>query len=312
MRRMLRLGVLVSILLALPVCAARAQEPGPQACGQQVGSADYGALRVGAIVVPQRHRYVGNDANWDPRQGRFLGRVARVTRLSGVDASGCPGVRLDVDGGRFFWRARDLAIGAEPPRELEPLAGALPDACGQAAYGPLEVGTEVVLGRHRPIGGDANWTGPMSAYVGRRARVVELAGLDESGCPGVRVDADRGEFFWRVRDLELAGAPAPPGLAGAHGRSAEELPAGERAAQACGQTDLSADYGSVTVGSEVVLGRHRPVDGDDNWVEHMDAYVGRRARVMELIGVDDQGCPLLRVDVDQGDWCWRLRDVRLP
>ena len=310
---MVRLGVLlVSIFVAAP---ALAQEPGPQPCGQDAAHADYGALSVGAVVVPQRHRYVGGDPNWDARQGRFLGRVARVARLSGVDASGCPGVRLDVDGGRFFWRARDLSVGAERPRrELAASASELPDACGREAYGPLRVGSQVVLGQHRPVDGATNFTRSMRGYIDRRARVVELAGLDDRGCPGVRVDVDAGRFFWRVRDLRLAGASYPRGMASAHGRPTgwSQVEADSRVEQACGQTDENAQYGAVRVGTEVMIGRHREVDGEDNWVEQMAPYVGRRARVLELVGVDDQGCPLLRVDVDQGDWYWRLRDVRLP
>lgn len=305
----------VSILVALPALG-RAQEPGPQACGQDAAHADYGAVSVGAVVVPQRHRFVGGDPNWDPRQGRFLGRVARVVRRSGVDAAGCPGVRLDVDGGRFFWRVRDLSIGADPPRRaLAVSASELPQACGRAVYGPLRVGSQVVLGRHRPVDGATNFTRPMHGYIDRTARVVELAGLDDRGCPGVRVDIDSGRFFWRVRDLRLAGTHYPPGIASVHGRPPRDaaVAAGDwRVTQACGMTDDNAQYGDIGVGSEVVIGRHRPVDGEDNWVEPMDFYVGRRARVMELIGVDEQGCPLLRVDVDQGDWYWRLRDVRLP
>lgn len=316
MAAMVRLLVLFVSIFALPALA-RAQEPGPQPCGQDAAHADYGAVTVGAVVVPQRHRYVGGDPNWDPRQARFLGRIARVVRRSGVDASGCPGVRLDVDGGRFFWRARDLSIGAGRPRtEIEASASELPDACGRAVYGPLRVGSVVVLGRHRPVDGATNFTRSMQGYIDQSARVVELAGLDDRGCPGVRVDVDGGRFFWRVRDLRLAGARFPRGMASAHGRPAREIvalaEADSRVAQACGQTDATAQYGAVAVGTEVVIGRHRPVDGEDNWVEQMNPYVGRRARVMELVGVDDQGCPLLRVDVDQGDWYWRLRDVRLP
>jgi hypothetical protein len=317
MPAMVRLVVSFGLLLAMPALGS-AQEPGPQPCGQDAAHADYGAVTAGAVVVPQRHRYVGGDPNWDARQGRFLGRVARVVRLSGVDASGCPGVRLDVDDGRFFWRARDLSVGAERPRrELAASAGELPEACGRAIYGPLRVGSRVVLGQHRPIDGATNFTRSMRAYVGRPARIVELAGIDDHGCPGVRVDVDSGRFFWRVRDLRLPEGRFAQGMASAHGRAArDERPALAEAdpqvAQACGQTDANAQYGVVAVGSEVVIGRHRPVDGEDNWVEQMDPYVGRRARVMELVGVDDQGCPLLRVDVDQGDWYWRLRDVRLP
>lgn len=319
---------LASLLLALWVLGAstavHAQDMAPQACGQSEADADYGTLRVGSIVVPQRHRFVGGDPNWDERMARFIGRVARVTQLSGVDARGCPGVRLDIDGGRFFWRTRDLNVGAERPSRIVESGDDLPQACARtdenATFGPLRVGTAVVLGRHRAVDGDDNWVPAMRAFVGRVARVTQLVGTDDRGCAGVHVDVDGGQWFWRVRDLRLAeegeneSVAIAPGLAAEHGRPAPSTPADNdpRIVQACGQDDARADYGTVTVGTEVVLGRHRPVDGVDNWVEPMDAYVGRRARVVELIGVDEQGCPLLRVDVDHGDWYWRLRDVQLP
>ena len=58
-------------------------------------------------------------------------------------------------------------------------------------------------------------------------------------------------------------------------------------------------------------GTHRAVDGENNWVVEMEPFVGRVAVVQERIGVDDQGCPLVAVDVDQGDFYWRVRDLRL-
>lgn len=320
-------GFLLAIVLALAPAGALAQEVAPEACGQDAARADYGSIRVGSVVVPQRHRFVGGDPNWDERMGRFLGRVARVTRLSGVDERGCPGVRLDVDEGRFFWRIRDVNVGAERPRRVLATmrADRVPETCGQvdasARYGPVHVGSVVVLGRHRPVAGDPNWTDPMTAYVGRTARVTELAGTDERGCPGVHVDADAGEWFWRLRDLRMADEEQRTyarGMASDHGRAssgAEPAPSEQvdaRVPQACGLTDATARFDPITVGTEVVLGRHRTVEGDDNWTPEMDPYVGRRARVTELVGVDDQGCLLIRVDLDRGDWFWRLRDVRLP
>lgn len=305
---------------------AAAQNEGPQPCGQETETADYGPLEVGAIVVPQRHRFVGGDPNWDPRMGRYLGRVARVTRLSGVDERGCPGVRVDIDGGRWFWRVRDLNLGAERPT-LEPRGrrgAGVPQRCGltdeTAIYGRLSVGAEVVLGRHRPVGDDDNWHADMAPFVGRTGRVVRLAGVDNAGCPGVNVDLDGAEWFWRVRDLRTTsgdGEPVAyrPGLASDHGRpeAASEAPPepDARLPQACGLTDQTVDWGPVAVGTRVVLGTHRAVDGENNWVVEMEPFVGRVAVVQERIGVDDQGCPLVAVDVDQGDFYWRVRDLRL-
>lgn len=166
----------------------------------------------------------------------------------------------------------------------------------------------------------------MSAFVGRTAMIVEQAGVDDRGCPGVHVDADGRQWFWRVRDLTPSDASGEavsyrPGLGSDHGRPAsmdapEEAAVEERAdarvPQACGQTDETADYGPVDVGTEVVLGRHRAVDGEPNWTGEMEPFVGRAGRVLERVGVDEQGCPLIRVDVDDGNWYWRLRDAQLP
>lgn len=314
-------------MLAILVWAspALAQREGAQPCDQEPETADYGALEVGSVVVPQRHRFVGGDPNWDDRMARFLGRVARVTRLSGVDESGCPGVRLDVDGGRWFWRVRDLNVGAgtpmRPPRQR--IRAELPQRCGYsettATYGAVRTGSEVVLGRHRPIEGDDNWSQDMAAFVGRTARVVELAGVDEVGCPGVHVDADGRQWFWRVRDLRLADGDSPvayrPGLASDHGRPEPVVPsdadADARIPQQCGMSDDNVDWGPLRVGTPVVLGRHRPFGGETNWVDEMDAFVGQSAHIAELVGVDEQGCGLVHVDVDSGDWYWRARDLRL-
>jgi hypothetical protein len=82
--------------------------------------------------------------------------------------------------------------------------------------------------------------------------------------------------------------------------------------QACGQTEDNADYGPVAVGTSVILGEHREFQGDANWAEDMAAFVGREAVVTRLSGVDPSGCPGVRVDIDNGEWFWRLRDLTLP
>lgn len=90
------------------------------------------------------------------------------------------------------------------------------------------------------------------------------------------------------------------------------LPAEWLLPQGCGMTGDNADYGAVGVGTVVILGRHRDVEGVDNWVEKMDAYVGQQATVTERSGVDRQGCPGVRVDADGGRYFWRVRDLALP
>ena len=51
---------------------------------------------------------------------------------------------------------------------------------------------------------------------------------------------------------------------------------------------------------------------DTNWVPAMDEFVGREARVMALWRLDVAGCPVVAVDVDDGHWLWRVRDLRAP
>jgi hypothetical protein len=200
-------------------------------------------------------------------------------------------------------------------------------------YGPVTVGAEVVLGRHRMVNGDDNWTEEMSRWVGRRGRVVEQAGVDSAGCPGVRVDVDGGQWFWRIRDLRMAhggaggagsggGHVASTGVSSDHGRpeaggawNSRDPNAGlfrPRPPQECGMTDANVQWGPIQVGSVVVLGQHRDVNGDANWSPQMQPFVGQQARVTQLVGVDEQGCPVVHVDADHGQHFWRIRDMQLP
>jgi len=79
----------------------------------------------------------------------------------------------------------------------------------------------------------------------------------------------------------------------------------------CGQDATSATFGPLAVGTKVVLGRHTPVDGDTNWNEAMDGLVGQTATITALSAVDMAGCPVVKIDLDQGVWSWRIRDMRL-
>ena len=75
---------------------------------------------------------------------------------------------------------------------------------------------------------------------------------------------------------------------------------------------FTIDYGGIMVGSVVVLGRHREVEGYDNWTPEMDEYVGMQATVTQLDGVDGSGCPTVHVDADDSNYSWRIRDFGLP
>ncbi len=187
-----------------PSPEASALPPGsagmPQACG--LAAADYGVVGVGAIVTLGRHRAVNGDDFWSAGMDGYVGRSALVTALDGVDRGGCPGVRVDVDGGYFFWRIRDMLLVSPPP---PPGAAAMPQVCGlseeTAVYGPLQEGARVVLGRHRPYNRDDFWAPGMDSFVDQETTVTSLAGVDRDGCPGVKVEIDGGYWFWRVRDL---------------------------------------------------------------------------------------------------------------
>lgn len=74
---------------------------------------------------------------------------------------------------------------------------------GAASYLPVRQGSQVILGRHRPVNGEESWNPGMNVYVGQQARVTELAGNDWVGCPQVRVDIDEGQFNWRVLDMSV-------------------------------------------------------------------------------------------------------------
>jgi len=298
----------------------------------------FGEAQIGALVTLQRHRFIRGEGNWREEMTRFLGRAAHVTRLSGVDAQGCPGVRVDVDGGEYFWRVRDLGIGIARQASAATVAmsaaqSTFLQACRQAEghedFGTARVGTTVVLQRHRAIDGDDNWSDEMEPFVGRTARILGVAGLDGVGCPGVRVDVDGGQWFWRVRDLRPAGGSgsfgtltlAPSrGVSTDHGRPEMAIGTGDGlfgtaggtpGPQACGFADQTMQWEGLAVGTEVMLGRHRPVNGDDNWDAQMDPFVGRTAHITELIGVDDTGCGLVHIDVDGGQWFWRARDLTI-
>ena len=146
---------------------------------------------------------------------QYVDRIARITALSPPDAQGCLVVRVDVDRGARPWRARDLMLLDEATSSSSPAArsggdeeeSSIPQECGQSEddirYGPIRTGVRVILGRHRPVDGQANWSDEMGTFVGQVATVTRHSGADGAGCPGVRVDADEGEHFWRIRDLRL-------------------------------------------------------------------------------------------------------------
>jgi hypothetical protein len=81
----------------------------PRDCG--MAYPEYGAIAVGSAVVLGRHSPYRGDTWWNDAMDANVGRAAVVTALGGLDPAGCPYVRVDVDGGAFGWRIRDMSIG---------------------------------------------------------------------------------------------------------------------------------------------------------------------------------------------------------
>lgn len=84
----------------------------PQGTGLTTETADYGKIRVGSTLLLLKHREVNGAANWNTSMEKYVGKAAVVTRLSGVDSQGCPGVRVTVEGKpvQYFFRIRDTRI----------------------------------------------------------------------------------------------------------------------------------------------------------------------------------------------------------
>ena len=90
----------------------------PQECGQAVPA--YGVLAVGSSVTLGMHTpYSGADgrggtavadANWAAEMAPFVGQRTTITELGGLDNSGCPGARVAIDNGQYFWRIRNMTL----------------------------------------------------------------------------------------------------------------------------------------------------------------------------------------------------------
>ncbi|OHD15321.1 MAG: hypothetical protein A2Y38_08540 [Spirochaetes bacterium GWB1_59_5] len=147
---------------------------------------------------------------------------------------------------------------------------------GTESYGFIKVGSTVILGQHADINGGDNWADEMEAFVGKEAVVTELPGEDGQGFLCVRVKGNG--YAWRVRDVALKGR-------------------GEK-----------GSYG-YKVGDRVIIGAHRYIDEDNNWAEDMAAYVGQTAKITSFEGTDGTESPIVHVDIDNGDWYWRLETL---
>lgn len=167
-------------------------------------------------------------------------------------------------------------------------------ACDQtdedAYFGDITRGALVRL--HSPLEDEVpvNWSPDMDYYRGQVTRVTEPLGVDSAGCPGVRVEADDGVFFWRIRDVERVETQSDD--------------------DRCGQSTLTPEYRGMQKGDRVVIQEHRPWYGQENWTSAMDAWIGETATIQELEGLDEDGCPGVLLDVDEGAYFWRVRDLK--
>lgn len=241
----------------------------------------------GATVSLGRHLVTDPDDedsnNWADEMDEYVGETATITEVIGEDPWGRPIVHVDIDDGSWQWRIENMRLESasayaygEGDDDYYGDEGYYDES--SETYGRIEVGSVVILGRHDEVDGDMNWNDDMDQYVGKAAKVTDLVGADASGCLCVSVEGN--SFVWRVRNLRLKGS----GEAGSYG---------------------------FDVGDTVVLGRHRSVNGEDNWADEMEDYVGETATITSLVGFEegDSHCFLVYVDIDDGEWVWRVENM---
>ncbi|MBX7195567.1 MAG: hypothetical protein K1X94_26155 [Sandaracinaceae bacterium] len=289
------------VLTGLATTSTASAQFVPTQCDFSDANVTYGSITVGATVQLAMHTPWRGDANWNADMNRFVGMTAIITSLDGVDGVGCPVVRVNVDSGQFYWRIRDMRVlsVAMPVAPTDPI----PRYCGMTTasvqFGMVRPGATVVLGAHTFAGpgDDLNWSAEMNRWVGSQAVVTSLEQVDGFGCPVVRVSADGGQYYWRIRDMQLVGGMAPP------------PPPAMTIPTWCGQSSDAPQYGPLRPGSWVVLGMHTADVGDANWAGEMSRWVGQQTTVTGYAGTDAQGCPTVRVAADGGQYAWRIRNM---
>ncbi len=150
------------------------------------GVEGYGFIKEGSTVILGRHEELNGGSNWADEMEAFIDTEAVVTSLPGADSQGFLVVR--VKGNDYVWRVRNLALKGRG----EP-----------GGYG-YEVGDSVIIGAHRYIAEDNNWAGEMLDYVGQTATITSMEGRDGTDSVIVHVDADSGDWYWRVETLSPA------------------------------------------------------------------------------------------------------------
>ena len=247
------------------------------------------AFPVGSRVILGKHKTLDpqdeDSSYWAPEMDEYVGKEAVITNHEGLCPWGEPTATVDVDGGDFYWRLADMELlekGSgyyESPDDSSDDESEDTEDHGSDLCGTIQEGTKVILGRHDEANGGDNWAEDMGDFVGQETVVTEILGTDSQGFTVVSVEGN--EWSWRVRNLAVKGRGEP------------------------------GSYG-FAVGDAVVLGKHREVDGSSNWNPAMDAFVGKRAKITKLIGTegDSSNCFLVKVDIDGGEWVWRVESLK--
>lgn len=241
---------------------------------------------VGAKVIIHKHRPVGGETNWSSSMDEYTGKTATIVSLLGKDRAGCMVARVSINSSTvssYAFRVRDLEFvsGASTASTLST------DLDGDSR---IVDGAKVIIHKHRPVNGGSNWVSSMDQYVGKEATVVRISGRDGQDCRMAQVkvgDSVVTQYKFRVRDLEFVSAGTPL------------------------SSDLAGDS-RVVAGAKVIIHKHRDVGGKTNWVSGMDKYVGKDATVVSLLGKDQAGCEVARVSVDGTTvtaFSFRVRDL---
>jgi len=290
----------------------------PQDVHQTSKTANFGPLRIGSShVIIHRHRPVDGGDNWVQGMDSFLEREGIVSQFCGVDAAGCSCVKCTFDGVpcSFSFRIRDMTLvtGGASFANLSRGFGMalgiynLPQNTGMtsssANFGLLRNGSRVMIHKHRPVNGKDNWVPAMDEYVGREGIVRQFCGVDGTGCPCVKCSFDGVpcNYSFRIRDMTLL----------------ENFPISTfyNLPQGIHMPRENSSFGGLEEGDLVIVHRHREVEGEANWNEDMDEYIGCMGTVgpSSKFGFDGQGCPCVRLTFgdDAPSYGFRIRDLTL-
>jgi len=242
-------------------------------------------IAVGSRVMIRKHRPVDGNTNWASGMDKYVGKLGVIVEFTGNDAKGCRMARLRVNGELvdFVFRVRDLEF-------VEPVVSSSTARESLSGDPRIVVGSIVVVQKHRPVDGNANWASGMDQYIGKRAEVASFCGVDSKGCKmaKLKVNGSDVSYSFRVRDLELL-----TGIIDSY--PSESLVGDSR----------------IKVGSKVFIHKHRSIDGNNNWSSRMDSFVGLPAEVVSFTGNDSKGCRMarLRVNGQVAGFVFRVRDL---